>query len=500
MHFFTDRLEISLFLQRIILGVAMSKAKIIAREAEMAELKRCYESDRSEFVIVYGRRRVGKTFLVDTFFEKKYDFTYVGGHKLTKAKQLRGFAKALKKASGMKLQPKLASWDDAFDALEEYIESLPQEKRKVIFIDEMPWIDTPQSEFVEALETFWNGWGARRTDIMLIASGSASSWMMDKLVDNPGGLHARITNNIYIRPFTLKETEEYLRWRGIRWSHYQILQLYMVMGGIPFYLSLLDPKQTLIGNIDRLFFRKNAELRTEFDELYNAVFHKADKYLEVVGLLNGNHSGMTFTEIQKATTLDGDRLTTALKNLERCDFIVSFQQFGNKSRGKLYRLVDFYTLFYYRFVEAIDSKDEQWWTHNYNSHSVESWQGYAFELICFTHLAQIRQRLGISGISTSASSWRYTPAKNEEAKKAQIDLVIERGDRIINLCEMKFCIGPYTIKKPYADELRQRNQLFKEKEKTNYGLNCTFVTTFGVADGVNKDIVDSEVTAEDLFC
>ena len=465
----------------------------------MAELRRCYESDRSEFVIVYGRRRVGKTFLVDSFFDKKYDFTYVGGHKLSKTKQLRGFAKALKKAAGMKLQPKFSSWEDAFDALEEYIESLSPEKRKVIFIDEMPWIDTPQSEFIEAFESFWNGWGDRRTDIMLIASGSASSWMMDKLVDNPGGLHARITNNIYIRPFTLKETEEYLLSRGIRWSHYQILQLYMVMGGIPFYLSLLDPGQTLIGNIDRLFFRKNAELRTEFDELYNAVFNKADKYLEIVSQLNGHHDGMTFSEIQESTSLDGERLSTALKNLERCDFVISFQQFGNRSRGTLYRLVDFYTLFYYKFVGTIDSKDEQWWTHNYNSHSVESWQGNAFELVCFTHLDRIRQRLGISGISTSASSWRYIPVKDEEGKKAQIDLVIERGDRMINLCEMKFSLGPFTIKKSYADDVRRRAQLFKEKEKTSYGLNNTFVTTFGVADGVNKDIVDAEITAEDLF-
>jgi len=369
----------------------------------------------------------------------------------------------------------------------------------VIFIDEMPWIDTPQSEFVEALESFWNGWGARRKDIMFVASGSASSWMMDKLVDNPGGLHARITNNIYIRPFTLKETEEYLFSRGIRWSRYQILQLYMVMGGIPFYLSLLDSGQTLIGNIDRLFFRKNSELRTEFDELYNAVFNKADKYLEIVSLLNGNHDGMTYTELQESSSLEGDRLTIVLKNLERCDFIVSYQQYGNKSRGTLYRLVDFYTLFYYKFIDALDSKDEQWWTHNYNSHSVESWQGYAFELVCLTHLPQIRKSLGISGISTSASSWRYTPPKNEKGKRAQIDLVIERGDRTINLCEMKFCVGSYTIKKNYATEIRSRMQLFKDKEKTAYALNCTFVTTFGVAEGVNKDIVDSEVTAEDLF-
>ena len=235
---------------------------------------------------------------------------------------------ALFKAAGLKLQPKLSSWEEAFDALEEYIESLPEDKRKVIFIDEMPWIDTPQSEFVEAFESFWNSWGARRNDIVLIASGSASSWMVDKFVENIGGLHARITNNIYIRPFNLKETEEYLQSRGFRWSRYQILQLYQIMGGVPFYLSLLDPKQTLLANVDRLFFRRNAELKTEFDELFNAVFNKVDKYLEVVALLNSNHDGLTFTEIQKGTSLDGERLTTVLKNLERCDFIISSSNSG----------------------------------------------------------------------------------------------------------------------------------------------------------------------------
>ena len=481
----------------------MGTAKIIARDAEMAELKRCYESDRSEFVIVYGRRRVGKTFLVDTFFDYKYDFAYAGVHRLSKAKQLRGFAKALKKAAGMKLQPKLSSWEDAFDALEEYIETLPKEKRKVIFIDEMPWIDTPQSEFVEALESFWGNWGSRRTDILFIASGSASSWMVDKLVENTGNLHARITNNIYIRPFTLKETEEYMQSRGFHWGRYQILQIYMAMGGVPFYLSLLDPAQTPIANIDRLYFRKNAELKTEFDELYNAVFNKADKYLEIVNLLNGNHDGLTYTEIQAATSLDGDRLTIVLKNLERCDFIISYQQYGNKSRGTLYRLVDFYTLFYYKFINSADSKDEQWWAHNFNSHSVESWQGYAFELICLTHVPQIRQALGISGISTSASSWRYTPRKNEtdpeKKRKAQIDLVIERADSFINLCEMKFSIGPYVIRPSYAEDVRRRIRRFTEEEKTSYKTINTFVTTFGVASGASKEIVESELTAEDLF-
>lgn len=477
------------------------KRIIIGREYEMSELRRCVESDRSEFVIVYGRRRVGKTFLVDTFFNGVYDFTFVGGHKLTKVKQLRNFAKTLKKTAKLEKQPIFKEWDEAFDALKEYLECLPENKRKIVFIDEMPWIDTPKSEFVEALEEFWNGWGARRNDIVFIASGSASSWMMDKLVENPGGLHGRITNNIYVRPFTLKETKEYLLSRGIQWDNYHILQLYMILGGVPFYLSLLDAKETMINNIDRLFFRQNGALATEFDELYNAIFSRADRYVEIVELLYSNRRyGMTFEQIQKSTGMDGKFLSTVMKNLVRCDFVIAYCQFGNKTKGTIYRLSDFYTLFYYKFVADADSKDENWWTHNYNSHSVESWQGLTFELVCLTHLPQIRKALGISGISTSASSWRYTPAKgNAEEKGAQIDLVIERGDHFVNLCEMKFSATPYSISGDYAKRIRERMGLFKSKTKTTCSLVSTFVTTFGIAKNLHSGVVDNDVTATDLF-
>lgn len=473
--------------------------KIIGRENELAELRRCLDSDRSEFVIVYGRRRVGKTFLVDTFFNKRYDFTFVGGNRLSKEKQLRNFSKALKKAAKLPLQPKFSDWSDAFDALEEYLESINESRKKVIFIDEMPWIDTPKSEFVEALETFWNAWGTRRSDIMFVASGSASSWMMDKLVENPGGLHARITNNIYVRPFTLKETEEYLRSRRIGWDRYQILKLYMILGGIPFYLSLLDPAKSMIENVDYLFFRRNSELRTEFDELYNAIFNNAGRYLEVVEALYRNKSGLTSSEIRNATGIEGKMLATTLRNLERCDFIISFTQFGNKSRGTLYRLVDFYTLFYFKFIKSSDTKDEQWWQHNYNSRSVESWQGTSFELVCLTHLNQIKRKLGISGISTSASSWRYKALTESDERGAQIDLVIDRGDHVINLCEMKFCTTRFSITSDYERTIRERMQLFREKTGTSKSLVCTFITTFGVANGAHYGIVDCEVASDDLF-
>ncbi len=482
----------------------MRKGTVIGREREMAELQQSLESDRSEFVIVYGRRRVGKTYLVDNFFNYEYDFSFVGGHRLTKQKQLRNFAKAIKKYAHLSYQPKYANWDDAFDALEELMEGLPENKRKVIFIDEMPWIDTPQSEFVDALETFWNSWAARRRDILFVASGSSTSWMMDKLVENQGGLHGRITNNIYVRPFTLHEVELYMKSRGAAWDRYQLLQTYMVIGGIPFYYSLLNVKESLVQNIDRLFFRKNGELRTEFEELYSALFTNAEKYTNVVKVLNGKREGMTREEIEKATGMDKSVLTTVLRNLERSDFILRYSQYGNKSKGAIYRLVDFYTLFYYRFIHNFNAQDEEWWSHNFQSPSIESWQGFSFELLCLLHLTQIKKKLGISGIATATSSWRYIPQKKKEEnekieKGTQIDMLIDRGDRIINLCEMKFSINPYRITDSYEQTLRDRMNIFQEKTQTTKSLVYTFVTTFGIANGMGRSIVNSEVTMEDLF-
>ncbi|MCR4559305.1 MAG: ATP-binding protein [Bacteroidales bacterium] len=482
----------------------MVREKLIGREKEMAELQRSFESDRSEFVIVYGRRRVGKTFLIDNFFNYTYDFSYVGGHRMNKQKQLRYFAKALKKYARLNLQPKFSNWDDAFDALEEYLETLPEDKRKVIFIDEMPWIDTPQSEFVEALEMFWNGWAARRRDILFVASGSSTSWMVDKLVENQGGLHGRITNNIYVRPFTLNEAEKYMQSRGAVWDRYQLLQTYMVIGGIPFYYSLLNVKESLVQNIDRLFFRVNGELRNEFDELFNALFTNTDSYTNVIKALNSVRGGMTREEIESSTKLDSSLLSKILKNLERSDFIIRYSQFGNKTKGMIYRLSDFYTLFYYRFIAGFNSQDEEWWSHNYTSHAVEAWQGFSFELLCFAHLKQIKQKLGISGISTSASSWRYVPNKNAlsnvpKPQGTQIDLLIDRGDRVINICELKFSVNQYRITDDYENSLRKRMEIFKDNTKTTKTLVCTFVTTRGVSDGLHKSIVNSEVTMDDLF-
>ena len=474
-------------------------SKLIGREKECTELKRCYDADRSEFVIVYGRRRVGKTFLVDQYFSGVYDFSFVGGHKLPKQRQLRNFAKALKKYSKAEKEQKFADWFEAFDALEEYLESLSWDRKKVVFIDEMPWIDSVKSDFVDALENFWNSWAARRNDILFIASGSATSWMVDKLIENQGGLHARITSSIYLRPFNLRETEQYLLSKHCKWDRYQILQCYMILGGIPFYLSLLEVNNSLVQNIDKLFFQRNGVMQIEFEELYNALFTNADQYISVVKLLTEHRNGMTRKELSGGLKLEGGKLTRILNNLERCDFITKNQFYGHKTKDSIYQLVDFYTLFYYKFIENNVTKDEQWWSHNFESRSVDTWQGLSFELLCKLHPEQIKKALGISGMSCNLSTWKVVANNTLSVPGSQIDLIIDRADRMTHLCEIKFSKGLYRITNEYELKLRERMEVFRELTKSTKSLVHTFITTYGIADGKHSSVVHSEITMDDLF-
>lgn len=472
--------------------------KLIARHRECEELTKCMQSDKSEFVIICGRRRIGKTYLINKFFDGKFDFKYVGGHNLRTREQLHNFAKALKKYS-RKRMTEFSNWVEAFDALEEYLESLPNNKKKVIFIDEMPWMDSIRSNFVSALENFWNGWANSQDNIVLVATGSATSWMVDKLIKNRGGLHNRITRRLYLAPFTLKETEEYLKKRRTTWDRYEILQCYMVTGGVPFYLDLIEPRETLARNIDRLCFEEDGALCREFDELYNAVFPTAETYISVVRLLSEHKNGLTRKEIGEGTGLSGTNLTRIISNLEKCNFIGKRAQFGNNKNESIYRLIDFYSLFYFKFIEKNLSLDDAWWTHHLDSSGIYAWQGLTFEIICMEHHQQIKNALGISGMATSVSTWRCYPDVKKDLPGAQIDMIIERADRMIHLCEMKFSQKAYNISAEYEKKLRNRMWLFDLKTKNKKPLVHTFITTFGLGEGKHHSIVHSEVKMDDLF-
>lgn len=475
-----------------------SHRTIIGRKRERYELDRCYNSDRSEFVVVYGRRRIGKTYLIENHFNQQFSFWYVGRRNISTKQQLKLFAKALQRYSNY-TKYNFSDWFDAFEALQSYLESLPSDKRKVVFIDEMPWIDKRRSGFVSALESFWNGWAMSRGDIMLIATGSSTSWMKDKLLKNNGGLHSRITSQLHIAPFSLNETEVYLNYMGIYWDRYQILQTYMALGGVPFYYSLLTPSLSLAQNMDSLFFNPNGQLRNEFEELYNALFQHADRYIDVVQALSKHKYGLTYKELSKILKYQGSPLSNVLKNLEKCDFIERWTNYGKKKREEVFRLTDFYTLFYYKFIEKNTGRDEQWWSKNFDSPSVLSWMGVGFEIVCLKHHREIKSALGLYVVSTETSSWHTQGNKDDGIPGAQIDMVIDRADRIIHLCEMKFSIGEYVLTKDYEKKLRERMGIFKSMTNTRKSIVNTFVTTYGVANAQNKSIVHSQVTIDDLF-
>lgn len=472
--------------------------RLIGRKRECEELEWALNSNRSELVIMYGRRRVGKTFLVRKFFNDTYSFHYVGAHKQKKETQLNNFREALVRYSGDSAIPRLTCWHDAFSCLETYLEGC-KEKRKVVFFDEMPWIDTQGSEFVDELEYFWSNWVQNRDDIVFIACGSATSWMKDRLEDNQGGLHNRITHRIYLRPFYLSECKDYLKEHGFDWDDYQILQCYMIFGGVPYYLSLLRPSLSLPQNVDFLVFRRGGDLSDEFNELYSALFNKADRYLSIVKLLSTKREGFTRGEIEDGTGYSGGGLSKMLDNLERCDFIVSYAQFGNKNRLTLYRLADFFTLFYFRYVENNRSRDEQYWQHHFADRSVETWEGFTFEEVCLRHLLHIKRGLGISGMATEASAWRFVPQKTDKRKKAQIDLVIKRADKIVHLVEMKFSETPFVINKAYEKHLQERRNLFMEVTGITRGVVHTFVSPMGLSKGQHSNIVHSQLDSKDLF-
>lgn len=304
---------------------------------------------------------------------------------------------------------------------------------------------------------------------------------------------------LHISPFTLGETEQYPESMGISWDRYQILQTYMVLGGVPFYYSILDPALSLSQNIDKLFFHKDGKLRYEFDELYNALFIYADRYIDIVKELSSKRYGMTYKELAAALKVEGSQLSKILKNLERCDFIERWSQYGNKKRDEVFRLTDFNTLFYYRFIVSQNTREEEWWSKNSDSHSAYWWMVISFEMVCLRHYKCIKEALGLKVVSTEVSTWHIEANEKEGTPGAQIDMILDRADRLIHLCEIKFSTDKYPISKDYEDKLRERMGIFRQLTKNKKSLVNTFITTYGIVNGKNRSIVHSEVTMDDLF-
>lgn len=472
-------------------------SEIIGRKKECDRLDECMNADQAQLVIVYGRRRVGKTYLINEYFENRFAFKITGAYGQPKEVQLKIFDTSL---SRQKRNNKLNSkdWFDAFNNLRDYLETLDTNEKQVIFFDEMPWLDTQKSSFLAAFEWFWNDWASTRRNLVFIVCGSATSWMDEKIANNKGGLFNRQTCKLFLKPFSLNEVEEYLKYKNIEWSRYDIVQCYMIMGGIPYYLSLLNSKLSLSQNIDALFFTDRGELSDEFEHLYRTLFTNSASYIKVVEALSKKKGGLTREELLKATGRQtGGDLSVILKNLELSGFIRISNFFNKKKKNALYQLCDYYTSFYFKFIKENYGKDDHYWSNAVDNPAKRTWEGLVFEQICRDHVSSIKKRLGISGVLSEESSWYVKGDK--EIHGAQIDLLISRRDHVTNLCEIKFSTGEYVIDKDYDLKLRNKIEAFRRDTSYKGTIQLVMITTFGLKKNQYSSLIQNQIVLNDLF-
>ena len=390
-------------------------------------------------------------------------------------------------------------WLEAFHDLKEHLESLDeQDTKKVVFIDELPWVATAKSDFLTGFSYFWNSY-ASKSNILVIICGSATAWMIKKIINNKGGLHNRVTRKILLQPFSLSETETYFQSRNISFDRYQLLQLYMTMGGIPHYLDQVEGGKTAIQNIDEVCFHPQGLLRTEFENLYSSLFAHPERYEIIVNALANKWKGLSRAEILKATQLnDGGGITTILKELEQLGFISSYVPFNKKKKDTLYRLTDNYSLFYLKYIKDIPNNEAGSWQILSQTQSWKSWSGYAFENICLQHIAKIKTALGISGIHTRHFS--FFAKGTEEQEGTQIDLLIDRMDNAISICEVKFYNDEYVLTREEANKLRKKRSIFRQVSKSKKQLFIVLITTFSLAQGKHSlGLIDNIIRMDDLF-
>jgi len=453
----------------------------------------------SEFTAIYGRRRVGKTFLVRELFKDKITFYVSGVFNEAAESQLTLWNREIASFNCGQIKD-ADNWLDAFSNLNTGIEKITLEgnkQKKVIFLDEISWLaGKHKTGFLAGLDYFWNRWASSRDDILLIICGSVSTWITDNIINSKGGLHNRLTRQILLNPFTLIECELFYRDRNIPFTRLQTAEAYMIFGGIPYYMNLFMPHLSLYQNVDAVYFNEGAELKNEFENLYKSLFSNSETYMLVINTLASKGIGMTRNEIVNESKLsNGGNLTKILHNLIICGFIRKYKTYGNKEKDSLYQLIDFFSLFDIKFKGRREEYSKDYWLQISATPLYHAWSGFSYEKLCLLHIPQITKKLGISGIRTAIYAW----SGEMNGSRSQIDLVIERADKVINLCEVKFSSGVYAVEKKYAEIIRNKRLSFAYNTNTRSALHNTLITTYGVVRNIESAEIISTVILDDLF-
>ena len=469
----------------------------IGREKELQTLNDCLHSGRPEFVVIYGRRRVGKTYLVRQFFAERFSFYATGAVRISAKEKLKLFHRQLREQGG-NWQDTPEDWFEAFSRLRQFLcnEGVyrePTAARRIVFLDELPWMDSSRSDFLPALDYFWNSWASMQSDLMLVVCGSATSWIIEHILNNTGGLYNRITRRIHLQQFSLRECEQFFRFSQFQIPRQQIIESYMVFGGIPYYLNYLNPRLSLAQNVEELCVKPSGQLYDEYNLLLSALFLHHEKHAAILETLSARGTGMTRAELEKHSDIGGGgQLTKALLELEQCDFVRKYKDYSRNTQRQIYQLKDPFLLFCFRFLKKRELSS---WITFRQTPAFYAWSGIAFETVCLHHVEQIKEALGIRGIETYEYSWRSERRKDG----AQIDLVIDRKDNVINLCEMKFTQEPYDMNQDAERELIHKREVFREETGLQKALFLTLVSAQGTRNQCQPECIQNLITGDDLF-
>jgi uncharacterized protein len=484
---------------------------LVGRKKEINILNQMLNSGKAEFLALYGRRRIGKTYLIREFFKQKdvLFFNATGAKEGTLLEQLTHFTEQLSKIFYGNAELKVGkSWDETFNKLTKALETGVHKNQKIVlFFDELPWMATKNSRLLSALDYYWNQHWSNNSNIKLIICGSSSSWIIRKIIKNKGGLHNRITERMVLEPFNLRDTQQFLEQSGVKLNREQILLIYMAMGGVPYYLSKVKRGLSAAQVIESLAFTKQAFLLEEFEHLFPALFDDGEIYMEIVKQIGRYREGIGQRKLLEklGKTLLGGGGIKKLRELEEAGFIESFKPLLHRKKGIYYRLLDEYLIFYLQWINPIrdtlqnQSLEPGNWQSIQNTPAWYSWSGYAFEAICYKHLTQIRQKLRIAP-NAIAGSWRFSPRKNPEKYGAQIDLLFDRKDQAMTICEIKYSIAPYILTKEDVAALNRKVEVFRSRTRIKKQIFLVMVAVAGIKNNYYADdILSGIVTLDDLF-
>lgn len=462
---------------------------LIGREKEIKKLNELYHSEDAELIALYGRRRVGKTYLIDEVFRDRLNFRHAGLSPIDSEKenvkahlmkdQLIHFFRSLT-MQGYKGKKTPESWLEAFYMLEDLlVEKYKDNERIVVFLDEMQWLDTPKAKFMTGFEAFWNGWACHRKNLMVIVCGSSSSWILTNIINNHGGLYGRVTFEIKLKPFTLRECEQFITSKEICMSRYDVIQAYMMVGGIPYYLRYFNKRLSLAQNINEIFFADEAPLKDEFNRMFASLFKNAEPIKQIIKAIASKNKGITRKELSEITGVtDSGEVSRQLNALIAGDFIIKYKSFGDNKRDEIYKLVDPFSYFYLTFLDKSSDNRNIDWINIEDSSRVLSWKGYAFENVCWNHIHQIKMALQIGGVSTTEALW--SKRGDENTRGTQIDLIIVRKDNVVHMCEIKFYNEEFEVDKDYHLILERRKKILREQIPKRATIHNTLITTYGL--------------------